>query len=762
VYRSPAGKQSATIGPRTRRAPEDDTVFAPGFEVSLRDYVRKRDFHATPEPRGQVATRRGARAFVVQKHAASQLHYDFRLELEGVLKSWSVPKGPSLDPSTRRLAMQTEDHPTAYGDFEGIIPKGQYGGGTVLLWDHGTWTPLDDDPHKAFRAGKLRFRLAGEKLRGAFVLERKATGRGKDDARAWVLTKEKDRYARVRSVTDERPESVATGRALEEIAADEDRVWNSNRATPLPDRAALRGAKPGAFPKKPWPIVAPRRAAKPPAGDAWIHEVRYDGLRVVARLEDGDVRLFHRGEDVTARFPRVARALVRLPVRRALVDGVVAALLPDGTTRKEALEDALARGATREITFFAFDLLYLDDADLRGARLEDRKARLQALLEDAHEPAALRYSAHVAGQGRAFYDKGCELGLAAIVSKRRASRYDAKAKSTWVECACATAKPVRPARGASPEGLAISARPSPKTLGKDIVVEGVKLTHPDRLLYPRLGVTKEGLAAYWVAIAEHALPHVLDRPLTLVRCPDGADKPCAYMRHSKVWGPSFLRRVSIREKEKLGEYLVVDDVAGLVSLVQMGVVEVHTWNSNASDLERPSRVVFDLDPDPAVSWRRVAEAAREVKEHLASLGFESFVKTTGGKGLHVVVPLVPAADWGDCFAFTRAVAAELVRSAPDAFTTTMPKARRRGKILIDYLRNNRGNTSVAAYSPRARPNAPVSTPITWAELDDLDDPGAFTLETIPARLRAQRRDPWRGYGEARQRITRPTTQSGYA
>jgi bifunctional non-homologous end joining protein LigD len=893
--------------------------------MGLREYHRKRDFAITPEPKGEESKRKG-RSFVIQKHAASRLHYDFRLEMEGVLKSWAVPKGPSLDPADKRLAMMTEDHPIDYGDFEGIIPEGQYGGGTVVLWDQGTWEPLED-PHEGLRKGALKFRLDGKKLKGKWTLVRIKGRDPREEGKTWLLIKERDEFVRsskVYDITKDRPESVTTGRTLEQIAADRDRVWNSNRGmaaeararspraarvaradpktkTPAPPRArpaaaarrdlaAAAAAVPGAR-KAPLPAKVAAQLATlvdaPPKGAEWLHEMKFDGYRILARLQDGRARLLSRnGKDWTAHFPTVAAAVEGLPARTALLDGEVAIVLPSGMTSFQALQNALAGQAQGQLAYFLFDLIHLEGYSLARAPLEERKTLLKDVLGPPAAGSPLRYSDHVTGSGEEFYRQACGLGVEGIVSKRRDAPYEPTRSRSWLKLKCLkrqefviggytdpegsrvglgalllgvydrdgnlefagkvgtgfTSKvlddlrkklaaleqphspfqqakipgvrrahwvrpelvaevaftewtsdgrlrhpsfqglredkdpkdvvreqpgaledvanpPVaadppakRPARGRSPEGEKLNTKRGPKTGGEEIVA-GVRLTHPDRVLYPPQGITKRDLALLYESIADWILPHLKGRPLTLVRCPEGAEKGCFYMKHSGVWAPKALRRVKIQEKTKVGEYLVVDDLAGLVSLVQMGILEIHTWNALADTIERPDRVVFDLDPDPSVGWERVVEGAQALRQRLQDLGLESFVKTTGGKGLHVVVPLRPASTWEESFEFSRAISEEMERAQPRAYTTSMPKARRRGKILIDYLRNNRGNTSVAAYSTRARPGAPVSTPITWEELARGVKPDQFHVGNIRERLQSLKADPWKRYWTVRQRIT---------
>ena len=844
--------------------------------MGLREYHRKRDFAITPEPRGEeVPKREGARSFVVQKHAATRLHYDFRLEMEGVLKSWAVPKGPSFDPADKRLAMQTEDHPIDYGDFEGIIPEGEYGGGTVLLWDQGTWEPIED-PHKGLRAGSLKFRLRGKKLQGRWALVKIKGRDARDDAKSWLLIKEKDEFARPSSewsVVDERPESVTTGRTLEEIARDKDRVWHSNRAEGKAAKpkgrfaarararkavdlavvaAAVPGARAGALPRTPALQLA-TLVEQAPRGDQWLHEMKFDGYRIAAALGDESTRLVSRnGKDWTAHFAAVARDVSRLPAKTALLDGEVAVVIKDGTTSFQALQNALEGAGGGTLTYFVFDLLYLEGHDLTGATLADRKAALGRLLAaGGPDLGSLRFSDHVAGDGDAFFKSACALGLEGIVSKRSDARYEGGRSKSWVKVKCLERQEFVIGGYTDPEGSRVGigalllgvhdaesalvfagkvgtgftsktladlqrrleplVRPAspfgraripgvtrahwvepklvaevrftewtsdgrlrhPSFLGlredkkaSDVireraqpvaraapVVAGVRLTNADRVVFDGPQVTKLDLALYYAKMAGRILPHVLGRPLTLVRGPEGASKPTFYMKHSGVWAPPALRRVKIQEKTKVGEYLVVDDLPGLIALVQMGILEIHTWNSTADHLERPDRIVFDLDPDPSVAWPAVADAARLVRARLNQLGLVSFVKTTGGKGVHVVVPLRPGSSWEESFEFSRGLSEQIERADPRHFTTVMPKAARKGRILIDFLRNNRGNTAVAPYSTRAKPAAPLSVPIAWEELTPALRPDQFTLANIDARLARLKNDPWAEYMKVKQRLT---------
>jgi bifunctional non-homologous end joining protein LigD len=846
--------------------------------VGLREYERKRDFSVTPEPRG-ARPRPGGRRFCVQKHAASHLHYDFRLELDGVLLSWAVPKGPSLAPADKRLAMQTEDHPVEYADFEGVIPEGEYGGGTVLLWDQGVWEPVGD-ARQAYRAGALKFILRAQKLRGGFALVRIRARDAREDGRSWLLIKEKDEDARPGyRVVDEEPLSVVSGRSLEEIAAARDRVWHSNvpaqeqaRSMKRPPAVARASARaPAPSPADPRSVPQARRAALPafvppqlatlvdraPAGDEWLHEMKLDGYRILARLQRGRVRLLSRRDnDWSERFPEVGEAVSQLPASQALLDGEVAVVLPDGITSFQALQ-SFGKGSPGRLVYFAFDLLHLDGYDLTRSPLESRKAVLRELLAAAPAPAAdvLAYSEHVAGSGPDFFAEACRLRLEGVVSKRRNGPYQPGRGRDWLKVKCVRTQEVviggyTPPKGArtglgallvgvydepgrlryggkvgtgfsdtmlrdlkrrldrlkqptSPfadrapraagvtwvrpelvaevaftewtsdgrlrhpsfrglredkeplEATAVDSRQSTVDRdGGDGSIQGVKLTHPKRVLYPAYGTTKRDLALFYESIADWILPHLKGRPTTLVRCPEGLEGGCFYQKHSGQWAPASLRRVKIQEAKKVGEYLVVDDLAGLIGLVQIGILEIHTWNSVADHLEQPDRMVFDLDPDDALPWTRTIEAAERVREELAAVDLTSFVKTTGGKGLHVVVPLQRGPGWEEVAAFAEGLAVRISAQDPAGYTAVMSKAKRKGKVFIDYLRNHRGATSVAAYSTRAKPSAPVSTPLRWEELGPELRSDHFTIANIRERLSSLKADPWAGYDQARQRLTR--------
>jgi bifunctional non-homologous end joining protein LigD len=484
------------------------------------------------------------------------------------------------------------------------------------------------------------------------------------------------------------------------------------------------------------------RASSPPDGADWLYEIEYDGARLGCHIARGCSRLIDRnGADWTARLPRIAEATARLPVQSAMLDGVAAVVVAGGATSRQALQRALHGGHGERILYFPFDLLELDGSDLRPRPLDERKAALRELVAGCGDP--LCNAEHVVGQGARFFAAACARGLAGIVCKQRRGEYRPGTRGGWVVVPC------RPHR----------ARAAPAVKGRaadDAVVLGVRISHPERVMYPRLGLTKLDLARYAARVAGSWLPHVIGRPLTLVRCAKcvGEDgEGCVYMRHHRVWGPAPLRRVAIREKTKTGEYLVADTPAALVALVQMDIVEVHTWNTRADDVERPDRVVFDLDPGPALTWADVVQAASEVRAGLEDLDLACWVKNTGGRGLHLVVPIRRERGWSECLEFARDFAERAARRRPDLFTARFVRAGRERLVLLDYLRNNRTNTSVAALSPRARPAAPVSMPLAWRELSASVPGDRYDVVTAPRRLAHLAEDPWADYFHSRQRLT---------
>ena len=875
--------------------------------MALELYNKKRDFGITPEPKGKVVKRKGqAPAFVIQKHRASHMHYDFRLELDGVLLSWAVPKGPSLDPKVRRLAMQTEDHPIEDGGFEGTIPPKQYGAGTVMLWDRGTWTPKGDAAAD-YKRGRLKFELDGEKLRGGWMLVKGHGGKyGNDKDNVWFLLKEKDEHAKPEAegiVVDEQPNSVATGRSLEEIAADPDRVWHSNKSVaenvkagavnkkkPRLDLSSLEGAR-----KAPCPdVVEPELATlvkEAPAGEQWIHELKLDGYRMLCRVEDGEVHMISRnGKDWTASFPSIVRCVSRLPVKTAWLDGEVVVMEKDGRTSFQALQNVLSNDSGT-LHYFIFDLMYLDGYDLRRSPLVERKRTLEALLAAA--PEALRFSSHIQGSGAEFFRQACKLRLEGMISKLADSPYRGARSRDWVKVKCsmrqelvvggytdpegsrkgfgalllgvyepdgtlrysgkvgtgfndATLKAMypklkaleieKPAFGNPPRGYeakgahwikpelvaeveftewtndgtlrhpsfqglredkkardvvrerAIEEAKSPaapdeprkapkKAAAKSATkptsaktakgaakstssesggatVAGVKLSNPDKLLYPEAGLTKRDLALFYEEIADWILPHLADRPLTLVRCPNGWSKQCFFQKHPDAKVDQVIERVTVEESAGKTLYMMANSTPALVAMLQMGALELHPFGSSAPKLGCPDRLVFDFDPDDGISWATLVEGVQLLKTLLEELGLKTYIKTTGGKGLHVVVPIKPALGWDDVKQFTKSVAELMVKSFPDRYTAVISKAKRSGKIFIDYLRNGEGATAIAAYSLRARENAPVATPIAWEELATDVRRDYFNVKNVPERLRKMKKDPWADFFDVKQSITK--------
>ncbi len=885
--------------------------------MTLDDYERKRDFAQTPEPGPAVRPGEDGNAYVIQKHAARRLHYDFRLELDGVLKSWAVPKGPSLDPAEKHLAVHVEDHPLDYANFEGTIPKGQYGGGTVMVWDRGRWFPEGEaalDPVAAYRKGKLKFRLEGEKLRGRWMLLRLAHRPGEDQDN-WLLFKERDEQARgghEAAITVAEPDSVVSGRSLQQIAAGESRLGDAGgegRPEQLPtEQAAASGSPPGedgAGPLAAADIPGARAAAAPalvapelatlvarsPSGDAWLHEIKFDGYRIMCRLEEGGARLLtRRGVDWTSRFPTLLGSIRRVPASSAILDGEVVFMGRDGRTSFSHLASALQSGtdAGGGIAYYVFDLLYLDGHDLTRVPLQRRKQALRELLEGFSAGDRVRYVEHLQGSGEDFFAQSCEFALEGEIAKRRDSLYRPGRSRDWLKVKCTrrqefvivgftdraggrgglgalllgfrredggplscagrvgtgwddrTMKELRsrldglrqdkaacvdppegkgaagihwvrpqlvaeieylswngrgfrhssfeglrldksalevvaesrqtqvlqphspPAGALSPPGVDAAGGPtsaSPVRTRKGprgdrrITVGGVSISNPDRVVYEELGLTKLELARYYEDIAPWMLPHVSRRPLTLVRCPEGRARECFYQKHVGPRFPEAVLRLPMEEQGGVETYAAIDSTAGILSLVQMGVLEFHVWGSHMENVDHPDQIVFDFDPDTQLPFARVADAACLVRDVLAGLGLRSFVKTTGGKGLHVVAPILPTRTWDEVKPFTKAVAEVLVRLDPSAYTINMALSRRVGKIYVDYLRNGRGATSVCAFSTRRRRGGPVSVPLRWDELGARMRADRYTVGNVRRRLSKLREDPWRGYDKVRQQIT---------
>lgn len=812
------------------------------MNAKLSEYNQKRNFARTLEPEGLTEMAREGLRFVIQHHIASRDHYDFRLEWDGALLSWAVPKGPSYDTRDKRLAVRVEEHPLGYRNFEGTIPKGEYGGGVVMIWDEGCWEAYGDVA-EGLGAGMLKFVLKGRRLKGKWALVR-LKGKASEKQENWLLLKEKDEYANTGEVMSEFTTSIRTGRTMTEIEKGEDEKITQN-------------------PFSSTGVQLAQLVNTVPEGEDWLYELKYDGYRILAFMEGNSVRLITRnGNDYTERFQDVVSSLVEWAGGRAMIlDGEMAITDPTGKTDFQALQNYMKNPQAKKLTYIVFDLLALDGADLRGNRLIDRKGTLEALLKDA--PQNLHYSRHVEGNGKESFRTACEADMEGIVGKKADSVYSGARNGDWIKLKCdkrqefviggytlsdkktsgvsslllgvyaggelvyagragtglseadmkelegkfAGMKRMAPPfqlapkprsnekitwlepelvaeikfaewtaenllRQASFKGLRTDK--NPKDIKKEkagegiqpqlaaqvtervveantngLIIEGIKISHPDKVIFADPEITKGDVIRYYAQVAERMLPYVSRRILSIVRCPKGIAQTCFYKKHPV---PGSLGIVTIPISNSDGEmedYFYIENTSGLIAEAQMVTLEFHTWGSRVDELEKPDLMVFDLDPDEGMDLSRVRQGARDVKNILAELSLNSYLKTSGGKGYHVVVPLKPAVSWDGFHNFARRVAEVMEQKWPDRYTSNVRKVKRANKIFIDWIRNGRGATSIAPYSLRARKGAGVSMPIAWDELDIVAPDGVNMAEAL---RRIGGNDPWNGFFRNNQQL----------
>ncbi|AGA70099.1 ATP-dependent DNA ligase LigD polymerase module [Desulfitobacterium dichloroeliminans LMG P-21439] len=810
----------------------------------LSEYNEKRNFTKTLEPEGKIDSDEQLR-FVVQHHLARNDHYDLRLEWQGALLSWAVPKGPSYNTHDKRLAVQVEDHPLEYRNFEGMIPKGEYGGGVVMLWDEGLWEPRGN-VDEGLIEGSLKFVLHGRRLKGKWALVRLKSkdGETRDN---WLLLKEKDEHAKNEVGIATFTTSIRTDRSMSEIAAGAETKITRN---PF-DRADVQLAK---------------LITKVPVGEDWLYELKYDGYRILAFVEGNSVRLMTRNDnDYTRRFSGVATALITMAAGRAMIlDGEMTITNPEGKTDFQALQNYLKNPQEQSLTYIVFDLLALDGMDLRGRPLIDRKAALEALLKDA--PGSIYYSRHVIGKGKESFLAACEAGLEGIIGKRMDSLYRSTRNGDWIKLKCEQrrnfviggytlsdkktsgvsslllgiyegedfiycgragtgfsererkklaehfrslhkAEPsfkeapqarsneritwLEPQlvaeikfaewtedqrlRQASFKGLQADKHPrdiqkettineldspqeaeNPKELeskmvtkDNSIVIAGIKITNPDKVMFEEPKISKADVVRYYEMVSERMLPHVSYRVLSIVRCPKGISQTCFYKKHPGPDSKGIITLPITTGSGEIEDYFYIENKLGLISEAQMGTLEFHTWGSRIEVLEKPDLMVFDLDPDEGMDLSRVRQGVRDVKSILSELSLNAYLKTSGGKGYHVVVPLEPSVSWEVFYSFARGVAEVMEQKWPDRYTSNVRKAKRAGKIFIDWIRNGRGATSIAPYSLRTRKGAKVSMPIDWDELDTIAPDGIDMAEAL-ARMAGA--DPWQDFFRAQQKL----------
>jgi bifunctional non-homologous end joining protein LigD len=812
--------------------------------LDIATYNQKRDFTKTGEPKGKKGRGQGD-SFVVQKHDASRLHWDFRLEMDGVLKSWAVPKGPSIDPADKRLAVRTEDHPLDYGTFEGTIPEGEYGGGTVMLWDRGRWIPEPGkDPRKTIEEGHLHFTLEGERMKGEWVMFR-LKGRPGEKGENWMLKKVDDQFTGAgESLVEEGLTSVTTARTMAEIAAGSDE-WRSSRGGRGKKKA---GVKPPKF----QPPQLATLVDSVPSGSDWLFEYKYDGYRLLLATGGGAATAWTRnGHDWSDRFRGLVKAAAKLPAG-CLIDGEAVALGESGQPDFGLLQRVLKDDGSADLAFYAFDLLVDRGEDITKLPNLERKERLAALLKGVASP--ILYGDHILAKGEALFDAICKEGGEGIIAKKASAPYRGARGRNWLKVKCIARQefvilgwqasdrrrgfrslhlglregktltyvgkvgtgfdtrmmadlseamkplatdgpaakvpraamrgshwiePVLVAEVAFTEftkagtlrhpsfvGLRADkkanqvvrevARPLAKADKADASTAadfGVRISNPDRVIFPEDKLTKGDLADYYAAVEAIFLKDAARRPMTLVRCPQGRGKACFFQKHDNGALGDMVKQVAIAEKDGTKEdYLWFDDPRGVLACVQMGTIEFHGWGSRIKPLEKPDRLVFDLDPDEGLGFDKVKLAAQRLRAALGDLGLETFPLLSGGKGIHVVAPLDSTADWPKVKSFAERFSRAIAEAEPETFTANIRKSQRKGRIFLDWLRNQRGATAVMPYSARARTNAPVAAPVDWSELDSIDSAAAFTIRDADTLIERAGSSLLAGWGEAPQSL----------
>ncbi len=816
---------------------------------SLSTYWKKRDFGITSEPRGEVAHRGERLSFVIQKHAASRLHYDFRLELDGTLKSWAIPKGPSLDPKVRRMAVHVEDHPLSYGGFEGVIPKGQYGAGTVIVWDRGEWVPLED-PRAGYRKGKLKFELHGEKLHGRWTLVRMHGHEG-ERQEPWLLIKENDEEARPASeydIVEDLPDSVLR-KAKASAKAATRKSAKAAKGTKKPAKAQPRGAGvPAGAVKAKLPLAfAPQLAVlvdEPPRGDGWTYEVKFDGYRLLARIDGDDVRLFTRnGNDWTSRLKALRDEVRSLNIASGWIDGEIVVLDAKGNPSFQDLQNAFDTSKTRDIAYFVFDAPHFGGYDLTRVPLVERRKVLEAALA-GNRSAHVRFSESFEAPVEQLLESACKKGLEGLIGKKADAPYASRRSPTWIKLKCTRRQEFVVVGYTDPKGsrtgfgsllLAINrdgeltyagnvgtgfdqrglealhaklkaldtdrsplaavpkgvkghwVRPKlvaevaftewtsdgrirhpvfhglrtdkdPEAITREQAREApegaanIKVTHGERVVDPSTKTTKLQVVEYYARIAPHMLPHLEGRPIALVRAPTGIGGELFFQKHGEKIRIPGIRQLDRSYWPGHPAMLEIASAETLVGAAQMNVIEMHTWNSTTKDIAHPDRVIFDLDPGEGIDWATLKEATALTKKMLDLLGLESFLKTSGGKGLHVVVPLAPKWDYDAVKDFSELLVQHMARTIPKLFVSKSGARNRVGRIFIDYLRNGKGATTIAAFSARARPGLGVSVPVAWRELAGLEAANQWNIANVFERLDRQRSDPWKDYWGVKQTL----------